>query len=80
MVIKIDFVDGGSEAIEIDKDIKYFDCFRYNGNTNCFEIRNKLETDFNCSLKELSMGMSQDYKIAVKHGATMLRIGRKLFI
>ena len=44
------------------------------------QIRNKLETVFNCSLKELSMGMSQDYKIAVKHGATMLRIGRKLFI
>ena len=44
MVIKIDFVDGDSEAIEIDKDIKYFDCFRYNGNTNCFEIRNKAET------------------------------------
>lgn len=44
------------------------------------QIKNKLETDFNCSLKELSMGMSQDYKIAVKHGATMLRIGRKLFI
>ena len=44
MVIKIDFVDGDSEAIEIDKDIKYFDCFRYNGNTNCFEIRNKIET------------------------------------
>lgn len=44
------------------------------------QIRNKLETDLNCSLKELSMGMSQDYKIAVKHGATMLRIGRKLFI
>lgn len=43
------------------------------------QIRNRLETDFHCSLKELSMGMSQDYKIAVKHGATMLRIGRKLF-
>lgn len=43
-------------------------------------IKSKLEADFNCNLKELSMGMSQDYKIAVKHGATMLRIGRKLFI
>lgn len=42
-------------------------------------IKNKLEQKFNCELKELSMGMSQDYKIAVKHGATMLRIGRKLF-
>lgn len=42
-------------------------------------IKNELEQKFNCKLKELSMGMSQDYKIAVKHGATMLRIGRKLF-
>ena len=43
------------------------------------EIKNRLEKDFNCKLPELSMGMSQDYKIAVRHGATMLRIGRKLF-
>lgn len=43
------------------------------------QIKLKLEKEFNCELKELSMGMSQDYKIAVKHGATMLRIGRKLF-
>lgn len=43
------------------------------------QIKLKLEKEFNCKLKELSMGMSQDYKIAVKHGATMLRIGRKLF-
>lgn len=42
-------------------------------------IKNELEQKFNCELEELSMGMSQDYKIAVKHGATMLRIGRKLF-
>ena len=44
------------------------------------QIKLKLEKEFNCKLQELSMGMSQDYKIAVKHGATMLRIGRKLFI
>jgi len=43
------------------------------------EIKNAIEKKFDCNLKELSMGMSQDYKIAVKHGATMLRIGRKLF-
>ncbi|MBR2386831.1 YggS family pyridoxal phosphate-dependent enzyme, partial [bacterium] len=30
-------------------------------------------------LKELSMGMSNDYKIAVSEGATIIRIGRKLF-
>ena len=45
-----------------------------------FNIKKELEQRFDCELKELSMGMSQDYKIAVKHGATMLRIGRKLFI
>ncbi len=44
-----------------------------------FQIKNTLEKEFSFHLKELSMGMSQDYKIAVKHGATMLRIGRKLF-
>lgn len=31
------------------------------------------------NVKEISMGMSQDYKIAAKEGSTMLRIGRKLF-
>ena len=30
-------------------------------------------------LKELSMGMSHDYKIAVECGATMIRLGRILF-
>lgn len=47
---------------------------------NVFNIKKELEQRFDCELRELSMGMSQDYKIAVKHGATMLRIGRKLFI
>ena len=43
------------------------------------QIRRNLENTFNCELKEISMGMSRDYKVAVRHGATMLRIGRKLF-
>ena len=30
-------------------------------------------------LKELSMGMSDDYKIALECGATMIRLGRILF-
>ena len=29
--------------------------------------------------KELSMGMSSDYKIALKHGATLVRIGSEIF-
>ena len=44
------------------------------------DLKNDLEKRFDCKLKEMSMGMSQDYKIAVKYGATMLRIGRKLFM
>lgn len=31
------------------------------------------------NLKELSMGMSNDYKEAIENGATYIRIGRKLF-
>ena len=38
-----------------------------------------LEEKFGYKMNELSMGMSNDYHIAVRHGATMIRIGRKLF-
>jgi uncharacterized pyridoxal phosphate-containing UPF0001 family protein len=31
------------------------------------------------SLSDLSMGMSLDYKIALKYNATYLRIGRSIF-
>ena len=43
------------------------------------ETKKTLETKFVCVLGEISMGMSQDYVIAANKGATMLRIGRKLF-
>ena len=43
------------------------------------QIKNELENEFNCKLQEISMGMSQDYKIAAQQGSTMLRVGRKLF-
>lgn len=42
-------------------------------------LRDILEKKFDCKLKEISMGMSGDYKEAVIAGATMVRIGRKLF-
>lgn len=38
-----------------------------------------LAKEFDCELPEVSMGMSQDYVVATRCGATMLRIGRKLF-
>jgi len=31
------------------------------------------------SLKELSMGMSSDYSVAVEEGATMVRVGTAIF-
>ena len=43
------------------------------------KLRDRLEKEFDCELKEISMGMSGDYKEAVVAGATMIRIGRKLF-
>ena len=42
-------------------------------------LKKELETKHLYELKELSMGMSGDYKVALEHGATMIRIGRKLF-
>lgn len=42
-------------------------------------LRDTLEEKFDCKLKEISMGMSGDYKEAIEAGATMIRVGRKLF-
>ena len=42
-------------------------------------FRDELEKEFCITLPELSMGMSDDYEVAVKCGATMVRIGRKIF-
>lgn len=43
------------------------------------ELKEKLECNFGLSLKELSMGMSNDYLIAAKEGSTMVRVGTKIF-
>ena len=43
------------------------------------EFRDELQKDFMVNLPELSMGMSDDYVVAVREGATMIRVGRKLF-
>jgi hypothetical protein len=43
------------------------------------EIRDQLELQLNCELPELSMGMSDDFEIAVEQGATMVRVGRAIF-
>ncbi|MDE6953512.1 MAG: YggS family pyridoxal phosphate-dependent enzyme [Erysipelotrichales bacterium] len=44
------------------------------------ELLEKLKKDFpQYPFNELSMGMSEDYKIALQEGATIVRIGRALF-
>ena len=37
------------------------------------------ELNVKCKLEQLSMGMSNDYKLAIKNGSTFLRIGSKIF-
>ena len=43
------------------------------------EIKEKINKEYNLELDELSMGMSNDYKEALMEGATIVRIGSKLF-
>lgn len=43
------------------------------------KFRDSIEKEFKIKLPELSMGMSNDYEIALEEGATIIRIGRKLF-
>ena len=42
-------------------------------------LKVELEEKFSFKMSELSMGMSGDYDIAVRCGATMIRLGRTLF-
>ncbi len=43
------------------------------------DLKNKLNDKFGWNIHELSMGMSNDYLIAIKHNATYIRLGRVLF-
>ena len=42
-------------------------------------LRDELATDFGVPLPELSMGMTDDFPVAVEEGATIIRIGRAIF-
>lgn len=43
------------------------------------ELRDRLEQDFKLRLPTLSMGMSNDYEVAVEEGATIVRVGSAIF-
>jgi pyridoxal phosphate enzyme (YggS family) len=42
-------------------------------------LRDQLREETELELPELSMGMSDDFEVAIEEGATMVRIGRALF-
>ena len=46
---------------------------------NIKQINDDLQFEFGVELKQISMGMSRDYKIALEEGATIIRLGRILF-
>jgi len=43
------------------------------------ELRDRLQTDFRVDLAQLSMGMTQDFSVAVEEGATLVRVGTAIF-
>ncbi len=44
-----------------------------------WELRDELQAAVGVPLKHLSMGMSQDYTVAVEEGATLVRVGTAIF-
>ena len=43
------------------------------------ELRDALEKEFQVKLPRLSMGMTNDYSVAVEEGATLVRVGTAIF-
>lgn len=43
------------------------------------ELRDRLQTEFHVDLPQLSMGMTQDFPIAVEEGGTLVRVGTAIF-
>jgi uncharacterized pyridoxal phosphate-containing UPF0001 family protein len=58
-------------AIESEDSRKFFVQVR--------ELRDSLEKKFSLKLPQLSMGMTNDYSIAVEEGATLVRVGTAIF-
>jgi uncharacterized pyridoxal phosphate-containing UPF0001 family protein len=62
----------GSLEGGIDQARKDFEALR--------NLRDRWAKQFGLPLKELSMGMSDDFEAAIEEGATMVRIGSVLFV
>src|SRR5437588_11608977 len=44
------------------------------------ELRDALEKEFEVKLPQLSMGMTNDYRVAVEEGAAFVRVGTAIFV
>jgi len=58
-------------AEEAEASRKYFARLR--------ELRDRLQSEFHVDFAQLSMGMTQDYAVAVEEGATLVRVGTAIF-
>jgi PLP dependent protein len=47
--------------------------------SRCRELRDLLESKYSVNLPHLSMGMTNDYHIAIQEGATLIRLGTAIF-
>ena len=43
------------------------------------KLRQAFQSDFSVTLPDLSMGMTDDYPVAIEEGATFVRVGRAIF-
>src|SRR5205807_331024 len=43
------------------------------------ELRDRLQKEFHVDLAQLSMGMTQDFAVAVEESATLVRVGTAIF-
>jgi PLP dependent protein len=73
--IKIVGVMGMASFTNNQKDI----AIEFDNLKNIFTIIKQSYFPFDDGFKEISMGMSGDYKLAMAHGSTMVRIGSLLF-
>lgn len=58
-------------APETEASRKYFSALR--------DLRDQLATQFQVELPHLSMGMSDDFPVAIEEGATLVRVGTAIF-
>jgi pyridoxal phosphate enzyme (YggS family) len=58
-------------AEKVEEVLKYFAALR--------ELRDRVAVSSGLTLSELSMGMTEDFEVAIEEGATIVRVGRAVF-